>query len=319
MADKTALSQLLMSGVDAYLGRIEAHHARTVRSALGMIFDDANSAEGLHPDLFQWFYAFRDSVRANDARAIDSHVQDVVSTATVVLNSRARAAWNREHFGIPVDIKGEAERFPATLTKLVNAACEASGTRVAIHIIEEPSAAMRQTTKEAFALLRRHWPEIEHEIDQFVQRIVFFEGGPTIGAADIRYHGGIFLTCTLRSTPVSIAEEIVHESSHARLNAMLATRQLFKNDPAERFLTPLRKDCRPMFGLFHQMYVLSRLHEFFARVIGNFPEKQQSFSEVKAQLDRAIAAVRLHGILTPIGDAMVASIERSRLRSIPSC
>jgi HEXXH motif-containing protein len=169
---------------------------------------------------------------------------------------------------------------------------------------------VRAFTEEAFALLRRRWPAIEREARIFVQRILFMTGGMMLGATDVHYQGGILLDAEMRS-PVRIAEQIVHEAAHTRLNSIVAGRKLVTNPHTERFSTPLRADTRPMLGLFHQMFVLSRLREFFTRVLVEYPDLESHLQGVCTKLRDAVTTIREHGSLTPAGDALVASIERA--------
>ena len=54
-------------------------------------------------------------------------------------------------------------------------------------------------------------------------------------------------------------EHLVHECAHTTLNLINAKDELVINRPEERFSAPFRKDSRPMIGIFHAYFVLSRV------------------------------------------------------------
>jgi hypothetical protein len=293
---ETCLRALPSSRADA----VRERWARTQRAA----------EDGLRPELFEWFYPFRRTVLANDARAVDAAVEQLDVVARRIVESRARARANDEDFGIPADLSGDSACTPETVGMLLEGAREGAGPNVEVGIVVSPSPHVRAMTEEAFALLRRRWPAIEREARVFVQRILFMTGGMMLGASDVHYQGGILLDVEMR-TPVRLAEQIVHEAAHTRLNSIGAGRKLVTNPHAERFSTPLRRDKRPMFGLFHQMFVLSRLREFFTRVLVEYPGRQSHLDDASAKLRDAVTTIRQHGVLTTAGDALVASVERA--------
>jgi hypothetical protein len=306
--DAAALGLVLDSSLETCLRALATFRAAAVRDAMSRAQRAADG--GLRPELFEWFYPFRRAVRADDASAVDAAVERLDGVARRIVESAARARANDEYFGIPADISGDSACTAETVSMLLDGAREGAGPNVQIGIVLSPSPRVRAFTEEAFALLRRRWPAIEREARIFVQRILFMTGGMMLGATDVHYQGGILLDAEMRS-PVRIAEQIVHEAAHTRLNSIVAGRKLVTNPHTERFSTPLRADTRPMLGLFHQMFVLSRLREFFTRVLVEYPDLESHLQGVCTKLRDAVTTIREHGSLTPAGDALVASIERA--------
>jgi HEXXH motif-containing protein len=101
---------------------------------------------------------------------------------------------------------------------------------------------------------------------------------------------------------------MVHEVWHARLNAALAVSPLFYDDESALYGSPLRPDPRPMFGLFHQMFVLSRLFYFHRRLSSVYEDSRKSVVRVYGQLVAAVRTVAGQAQLDPGGVDLVKSI-----------
>lgn len=83
--------------------------------------------------------------------------------------------------------------------------------------------------------------------------------------SDSNLPGCIFLS--LANSTYALAEAIVHEFYHNELNFLLEVSPLFLDDKKAIYYSPLRKDPRPLYGLFHAVYVLSGIAQFITRGI----------------------------------------------------
>ncbi|QXJ22454.1 hypothetical protein AGRA3207_003454 [Actinomadura graeca] len=161
--------------------------------------------------------------------------------------------------------------------------------------------------REAHRLIGDHWPDMLEEMSATVSCLTFFTAGQAIGFADIYTHGLIALQAADLSLPVKLAEEIVHESSHVRLNGVLASTPCLHDDGGRTYSTPLREDPRPAAGLLHQLFVLARLCEWHARLGEHaIPERAELARE---HLVAAYATVRDELPLTEAGRVLVESIQ----------
>jgi HEXXH motif-containing protein len=105
-----------------------------------------------------------------------------------------------------------------------------------------------------------------------------------------------------------LAEELIHEASHIRLNMLMAPREVVLNDPAERYQSPLRRDARPMFGVFHQVFVLSRILDFYRRVARVDSSQAGHVRAVARQLADGLGIVQAHGRLSDAGLELLCSM-----------
>ncbi|MCW5697557.1 MAG: hypothetical protein KIS96_12600 [Bauldia sp.] len=112
-------------------------------------------------------------------------------------------------------------------------------------------------------------PAIEREVAALLSRVYVGVGNPDPAA---RGFGGVTSFMVWGATLVNsdghrsvprMAEFLVHEITHALLFGIAAAEPLVLNPPHETYASPLRKDPRPMDGVFHAMVVCARLIEFF--------------------------------------------------------
>ena len=87
------------------------------------------------------------------------------------------------------------------------------------------------------------------------------------GASTFFLWGATLINAGVRRTAVSMADLLVHESSHGMLFGFSAEGALTKNGGEERHTSPLRKDARPIDGIFHACFVATRVHLAMSRLL----------------------------------------------------
>jgi HEXXH motif-containing protein len=155
-------------------------------------------------------------------------------------------------------------------------------------------------------ILGQAWPAALDELKQGVKQIVFFRSHKIIGFADIHTHGAIFLRHETIADPVRLAEEILHESSHVRMNATLACQDYYVDD-GRLFESPLRRDARPIFGLLHQLFVLRRLMSFYERIRSGV--HQHRLELIQSHFKAAFKTIHSEAKLTSKGMDFLKSME----------
>ena len=78
-------------------------------------------------------------------------------------------------------------------------------------------------------------------------------------------NGVIFLSEAYND--LRLAEAIVHEYHHNELYALMEIEELIGPDRTPRFYSPWRDDPRPLFGLFHAIYVFDGVADFYLRAL----------------------------------------------------
>jgi hypothetical protein len=118
--------------------------------------------------------------------------------------------------------------------------------------------------KRAIDLLQRHAPKTFSEMDVYLSELVAAQGIPVNGlsfdgCSSLERWGSILINTILPRTDLEFGEAIVHEAAHNVLFAMAPVDFHVRNDPQERYKSPLRLDLRPMNGIYHATFVLSRM------------------------------------------------------------
>lgn len=125
----------------------------------------------------------------------------------------------------------------------------------------------------ALSLLERGFPELHDEMTTLLSDIVIAEdagqrGSRFGGASSFMLWGGVLLNAHEHRTPLETAVGLAHESGHNLLFGLCTDGPLVLNDDDERFGSPLREDARPMDGVVHATYVIARMHQTLARLLG---------------------------------------------------
>jgi HEXXH motif-containing protein len=134
-------------------------------------------------------------------------------------------------------------------------------------------AECRQRLSDAFALLDAGFPEMAAEVRALLREIVIAAGpeDPKAitfdGASCYMMWGAILLNARGQKTVLDTAQALAHESVHNLLFGFSASGPLVENADDELFSSPLRKDPRPMDGVFHATYVVARMHQTLSRLL----------------------------------------------------
>ncbi len=115
-----------------------------------------------------------------------------------------------------------------------------------------------------FDLLDRTVPELAAEIRALIREIALavckegaawqFDGG-----SSYQLWGLLLLNPRFHHTPVAVAEVLAHEAAHAFLFGCTYDEPLVRNPDSDLYPSPLRRDPRPMDGIYHATYVSARM------------------------------------------------------------
>jgi hypothetical protein len=172
----------------------------------------------------------------------------------------------------------------------------------------------RRPLSEAHRLVADCWPAMLDEMSVTLCCLTFFTAGTAIGFTDIYTHGMVGIRASDLLQPVVLAEEIIHEASHVRLNGLLSSTACLHDDGGRLYETPLREDLRTSEGLLHQLFVLARLCEWHSRLGEHaIPERVARSHE---NLRAAHTTVCAELPLTDAGRALVATIDPHRTTTL---
>jgi HEXXH motif-containing protein len=259
-----------------------------------------------HPDVFHWYFQLRNQ------RAQEEQLDQVTMLPLLVQESRQRAAASQREFGLNVDTAPMGPGVVEALRRGAEYARPLAGQDVHLEPIASWTPEMKRRITDALALLRAVWPEACDELPRFVRRFIVYQGHAVIGFTDFRYHGSIFFKYEWlmgREHTEEVAEDLLHEAAHVRLNALMGTTPLFQNDDQEIYPSPLRRDLRSMYGVWHQMYVLRRVVELYQRLQErSLLRHAANLAETCEGFDQAYKVVKEHANLTRAGRAMLRTM-----------
>lgn len=177
--------------------------------------------------------------------------------------------------------------------------------------------------EEGLALLDRTWPEMAAEVRVLVRQVLVATGSPSAathfdGGSHYQLWGLLILNPAFHLTPLAMAEVLVHEASHLLLFGFTTDEPLVTNPEGARYPSPLRRDLRPMDGIFHAAYVSARMALTMDRLAAapglaaaDRAQARKLRDEDIANFRRGAAVVREHGILTATGAAVFAQAEEA--------
>ncbi|MEQ8966856.1 MAG: HEXXH motif-containing putative peptide modification protein [Azospirillaceae bacterium] len=186
----------------------------------------------------------------------------------------------------------------------------------------EPSAeiaqAFRPRLADGLALLESALPELHGEIRAIVHQVVIAGSDPDTklqfdGGSHYQLWGALFLNGHFHPDRVAVAEVLAHESAHSLLFGFCTHMALVDNDDDAVFSSPLRRDPRPMDGIYHATFVSARMHWAMTALArsGALTDEEAARAHAAAEADRrnfyaGHGVVAEHGLLTPVGTELMA-------------
>lgn len=177
-------------------------------------------------------------------------------------------------------------------------------------IASENTANINAAIKE----IQTHFPEMFDEIRIFLNKIRIFDGCYAMGITDVRMYGCLFIRVPRDNVDPILyyGEHICHEVSHMYLNAAMSLDPMVLNNRNECYKSPLRPDHRPMIGVFHATFVISRVVQFFCSLVMS-TDNTEAKVYLEQQLDElksGIEEVQQYGKITKVGEHLVKEFNR---------
>ena len=138
-----------------------------------------------------------------------------------------------------------------------------NATDLAERSVEEWRAALN----EALAIIEAGLPGLYAELSQTLRRVVpvGYHAERHLSASYTEAPGLIYMT--LHPDPLTLADAIIHETQHGKLNALLWHDVVLGNGRTEWTTSPVRDDLRPLMGVLlavHAFVPVARLHRGLA-------------------------------------------------------
>jgi hypothetical protein len=208
---------------------------------------------------------------------------------------------------------------------------DAIGARYARFLNDDPSmkfeifppapqvaANCRAQIADAFALLDAGDPELAAELRALLREIILAAGSKDPkamtfdGASSFMLWGAIIINADRGDGAIGMVQMLAHESAHNLLFGFSADGALVENSPEELFSSPLRKDPRPMDGIYHATFVTARMYRVVQQLLDHgvldaaAKEKAKKDLADNARLfQQGIETVQKFGKLSPLGQSVM--------------
>lgn len=168
----------------------------------------------------------------------------------------------------------------------------------------------------ALALIERHLPALRTEIDLLVHQLVpvGWHAERHLSASYQEAVGTIYLT--LHPSPMTMAEAVLHELSHNKLNALFDLDDVLENPRDAVYPSPVRPDPRPLHGVLLAVHAFQPIARLYERMLeAGAPEAagpafRARYARIRELNREAAALVLEHGRPTAIGRGLIDEIRR---------
>lgn len=158
-------------------------------------------------------------------------------------------------------------------------------------------------------------PELSNEISHYVTEIFLLGTLQLHAGSSFRCFGTVFLKELHPNQHwVLYLEHLVHEAAHLHLYCLWKDDPIVLNESSGLYASPLRRDARPLSGIFHAMFVLSRIIRVFARL-----ERSNRYDKLSPHVDNSENnASNSASPLEKFGDAHKTLMKNARLTPLGS-
>lgn len=174
--------------------------------------------------------------------------------------------------------------------------------------VAEAKALIPEIWKNVRALL----PGYVTEIETYITSVRLYRGGFFFTNSDRRAFGAIYLQIPDKDKKTYYLEQIIHETSHLQLFALMSLDYLVLNPLDELYLSsPKRKDPRPMPSILHQNFVLWRLRDALKTALDGgirYEGLDKRYEESVQLFEIGAKILSEHAKVTPSGQTLLQSM-----------
>jgi hypothetical protein len=289
----------------AYLVKECATKLNLKDNKVNSIYSALQKMNHLSPEIHYLHHALQTAMRRQDSESSNEYL----SRLKKIVHSPISASPV-----ISISSLGHSEWEKFVVTEVIKITKEECGLSAEIKPVLEPDFEFaKNRVEKAQRLIEKHDPDMFYEIQEQVKLIKLFSGKITMGLTDVRILGAMLIRLPRHNVNsiLYFFEHIIHEASHIHLNCLMAIDPLVLNSADEKFSSPLRKDPRPMIGVYHATYVSARTARSFMRLYQATGNKEllHPLAETLDETLRGILVIDRHAKLTINGKKLVDSIK----------
>ncbi|WP_425097930.1 aKG-HExxH-type peptide beta-hydroxylase [Tropicibacter sp. S64] len=182
--------------------------------------------------------------------------------------------------------------------------------------------AARRTLGEALDTLHRAAPDWHADLAALVSQILLAVPGAGStghfgGASSFDAFGALIFNAEALTSPARALMSVVHESAHLRMFLYHLDDAVLLNDGEARYASPLRREPRPMEGIFHAAWVSARMVAA-ARVVCASPlapdwadDLAQQSEAARKAFDDCLPVLTEHALFSPFGQTLFTDARKA--------
>jgi HEXXH motif-containing protein len=168
--------------------------------------------------------------------------------------------------------------------------------------------------RAALALISEFVPELRAEMDLCVELIVpvGFDREKHLSASYAEVPGTLYLS--LHPDPMTMAEALLHEFSHTKLNLLSEHDAVFDNAFEPMFPSPIRPDLRPLWGVLLAVHAFLPVELLYARMrerghaLAGSPLFRERAAAIRKANEEGLGILERHARPTPVGNGLLAEL-----------
>jgi HEXXH motif-containing protein len=181
----------------------------------------------------------------------------------------------------------------------------------AVSLGGRPAQAWCDALRGALELIEEMLPDLRREIDLVLTQVVpvGFDAERHLSASYQESIGTVY--SSLHPQPMTMAEAVIHEFSHNKLNALFELDPVLINAFHPLFRSPVRPDPRPLHGVLlaaHAFFPVARLYETMldrGHRLSHDPGFRERFAKIVAGNHVATRVLLEHAEPTPVGRGLL--------------
>jgi len=173
-----------------------------------------------------------------------------------------------------------------------------------------------RTLDEALTLIEAQQPTLFAELQLYIQRIVpvGFDAEQHLSASYAEAIGTVYLS--LHPSAMVMAEALIHEFSHNKLNALFDVDTVLLNAFSSMHTSPVRPDPRPLHGILlaaHAFMPVAALYESMlesGHPLSSTPEFRRRLAQIVGSNHEAVSTLVDAGRPTAVGQGLIDELAR---------
>jgi HEXXH motif-containing protein len=186
----------------------------------------------------------------------------------------------------------------------------------ALSLGDRPVDEWVQSLRAAYELVERHLPAVAEEMRLLMQLVipVGYDRERHLSASYGEAIGACYLS--LHPDPMTMAEALVHEFSHNKLNALMRLDAVLENAHSPLFSSPVRPDPRPLSGVLLAAHAFTPVACLYERMLlagdplSRSPSFVPRYERIAEGNHAAMVALLEHGRATPVGLSLIDELRR---------